>query len=49
MTAQQLGGTVGSSMHQDLEVVTQDSTIIDSAVRMRERSEDLAFGEKTPV
>jgi CBS domain-containing protein len=38
MTAQQLGGTVGSSMHQDLEVVAQDSTIIDSAVRMRERS-----------
>jgi CBS domain-containing protein len=25
-------------MHQDLEVVAQDSTIIDSAVRMRERS-----------
>jgi CBS domain-containing protein len=38
MTAQQLGGTVGSSMHQDLEVLAQDSTIIDSAVRMRERS-----------
>jgi CBS domain-containing protein len=32
-----LGGTVGSSMHRDLEVVAQDSTIIDSAVRMRER------------
>lgn len=33
-----LGGTVGSSMHRDLEVVAPDSTIIDSAVRMRERS-----------
>jgi CBS domain-containing protein len=37
MTAQ-LEGTIGSSMHRDLEVVAQDSTIIDSAVRMRERS-----------
>ena len=37
MTAQ-LGGTVSSAMHRDLEVVAQDSTIIDSAVRMRERS-----------
>jgi CBS domain-containing protein len=36
MTAQ-LGGTVSSAMHRDLEVVAQDSTIIDSAVRMRER------------
>ena len=37
MTAQ-LVGTVGSSMHRDLEVVAQNATIIDSAVRMRERS-----------
>jgi CBS domain-containing protein len=34
----QLGGTVDSSMHRDLEVVAPDATIIDSAVRMRERS-----------
>ena len=33
-----LGGTVGSSMHRDLEVVAPDATTIDSAVRMRERS-----------
>jgi CBS domain-containing protein len=32
------GGTIGSSMHRDLEVVAPDATIVDSAVRMRERS-----------
>ena len=37
MTAQS-GGTIGSSMHRDLEVVAQDATIVDAAVRMRERS-----------
>jgi len=37
MTAQ-LGGTIGSAMHRDLEVVAQDVTIVDAAVRMRERS-----------
>lgn len=36
MTAQS-GGTIGSSMHRDLEVVAQDATIVDSAARMRER------------
>ena len=36
MTAQS-GGTIGSSMHRDLEVVGQDTTIVDSTVRMRER------------
>lgn len=33
----QPGGTVGGSMHRDLEVVAQDATIVDAAVRMRER------------
>jgi CBS domain-containing protein len=33
-----LGGTVGSSMHRDLEVVAEDATIIDAAIRMRERT-----------
>ncbi len=37
MTAQS-GGTIGSAMHRDLEVVAQDATIVESAVRMRERS-----------
>jgi CBS domain-containing protein len=37
MTAQS-GGTIDRSMHRDLEVVTQDATIVDSAIRMRERS-----------
>jgi len=37
MTAQ-AGGTIGSAMHRDLEVVAQDATIVDAAVRMRERS-----------
>ncbi len=36
MTAQS-GGTIGSSMHRDLEVVAQDATIVDATVRMRER------------
>lgn len=36
MTAQS-GGTVGSSMHRDLEVVAHDASIVDAAVRMRER------------
>jgi CBS domain-containing protein len=37
MTAQS-GGTIGSSMHRDLEVVAQDATIVDAAVRMRGRN-----------
>jgi CBS domain-containing protein len=37
MTAQS-GGTIDRSMHRDLEVVAQDATIADSAIRMRERS-----------
>lgn len=37
MTAQSRG-TISSSMHRDLEVVPQDATIVDAAVRMRERS-----------
>ncbi len=36
MTAQ-AEGTVGSAMHRDLEVVARDATIVDAAVRMRER------------
>lgn len=36
MTAQS-GETVGGCMHRDLEVVAQDATIVDAAVRMRER------------
>ena len=32
------GGTIGSSMHRDLEVVDRDATIVQSAIRMRERS-----------
>ena len=37
MTAES-GGTIGSSMHRDLEVVDQEATIVESAIRMRERS-----------
>ena len=37
MTSQS-GRTIDSSMHRDLEVVAQDTTVVDSAIRMRERS-----------
>src|SRR5215475_10169048 len=37
MTAQS-GGTISSAMHRDLEVIAQDATIVEAAVRMRGRS-----------